>query len=60
MKQFMARYPHACLVALISITLLGYIGGVRYYAEEARKQAAYDKARTFLESIISLHQYYSK
>jgi signal transduction histidine kinase len=60
MRGFFVRYPHACVVVLILATMLIYVGGVRYYAEEAKKQAAYDKARALLESILSLHQYYSK
>jgi hypothetical protein len=35
------------------------MGGVYYFAYQARKQAAYDKAQSFLESIIGMHQYYS-
>jgi signal transduction histidine kinase len=60
MRELMVRYPHASVIVLILITLSGYVWGVRYYAEEARKQAAHDQARTFLDSIIGFHKYYSK
>jgi hypothetical protein len=60
MRDLASRYPHVCVIVLILTTLAGYVGGVRYYAEEARKQAAFDQARIFLDSIIGFHQYYSK
>lgn len=60
MRDLMVRYPHASVIILILVTLCGYVWGVRFYAEEARKQAAYDQARTFLDSIIGFHKYYSK
>jgi hypothetical protein len=41
------------------VTSLIFISGIRYYAEEAKRQVAYDKAEAILESIIGLHTYYS-
>jgi signal transduction histidine kinase len=60
MRDLMVRFPHASVIALILVTLSGFVWGVRYYAEEARRQASHDQARTFLESIIGFHKYYSK
>jgi hypothetical protein len=60
MRDLASRYPHVCVIVLILTTLAGYVGGVRYYAEEARKQAAFVQARIFLDSISGFRQYYSK
>jgi signal transduction histidine kinase len=60
MRDLMVRYPHGSVIVLILVTLFGYVGGVRYYADEAKRQAAFDQAGTFLDSIIGFHKYYSK
>jgi hypothetical protein len=48
------------VVLLISLTLIGFITGVRHYAEEEKRQAAYSTAKTFQDSIGVLHEYYSR
>lgn len=48
------------VVLLISLTLIGFITGVRHYAEEGKRQAAYSTAKTFQDSIGVLHEYYSR
>lgn len=60
LRGLMVRYPHACVGLLILLTLAGFIAGLHHFAEEAKRQTAFDKARTFLESIIGVHTYYSK
>ncbi len=45
MRRLFVRYPHAFAVVLILGTMMVYVGGIRYYAEEAKKQVAYDKTR---------------
>jgi signal transduction histidine kinase len=56
----MGRHPQIVVVTLVAIIAVGFIGGARHYAEKARLQAAYDTAKSFEDSIIALHQYYSK
>jgi signal transduction histidine kinase len=59
MRTVLVRYPQFCVVILIMVTSLIFISGIRYYAEEAKRQVAYDKAEAILEAIIGLHTYYS-
>lgn len=54
------RYPHVTVCLLIALTMAGFVLGVRHYADESRKQAAYDTAKSFEQSITALHLYYSK
>ena len=56
----MGRRPQIVVIVLIAIVTAGFISGARHYAEEARLQAAYDTAKSFEDSIIALHQYYSR
>ena len=59
-SDLVIRYPHVTICLLIILTMSGFVIGVRYYAEESRKQTAYDTAKSFEQSISALHQYYSK
>jgi hypothetical protein len=59
-RRWLQNYPHYAVALLIVLTILGYFSSIYFFAYEARKQVAYDKARSFLESIIGMHQYYSK
>ena len=54
------RYPHVTICLLIILTMSGFVLGVRYYAEESRRQTAYDTAKFFEQSISALHRYYSQ
>lgn len=56
---YIADRPHVTVILIICISLIGFTTAVRFYAEEAKRQAAYDTAKTFQASITALHQYYS-
>ncbi len=58
-RKFLINRPHVAVIILIAITLIGFISGIRHYVDEARKQAAFDTAKTFQASISTLHQYYA-
>lgn len=53
----MGRKPQFVVIALVTIITVGFIGGARHYAEEARIQAAYDTAKSlgrFYYSVSSI------
>lgn len=60
LTDLVIRYPHVTICLLIILTMSGFVLSVRYYAEESRKQTAYDTAKSFEHSISALHRYYSQ
>jgi signal transduction histidine kinase len=60
LADIVVRYPHVTVCLLIALTMSGFVLGMRYYADESRKQTAYATAKSFEQSISALHLYYSK